>query len=642
MVSPRVMREPQVIVDAPEPKVLPSVRSGENQLSRAEQLSRWFHTLRYHRPGQLTRRAISIARQRWPVASRGRVSRDANLSFNGSSPELVAVAQQVERLLAETAAGAVAEAASGRLRFLNQEIELGSPVNWLQEDVPRLWRFQLHYHEWLFGLSAEGAKDARHSREATWGIIDDWISRFPDPNVDGASDAWHPFCISRRVPVWTSLWAIRPPSDSQADRIAESLYAQSHHLAHRLEKDLGGNHLLENARGLAFAGAYFSGREAERWRESAVKIVRSEVGDQVLPHGEHFERSPMYHCQMLALFADLRDLFRVTDPTFSAECAEVVSKMSGFLTAILHPDGDIPLLGDSCRGESASPGSLLSRSVVADGVAFETNGAPQGANRLGSYWTFREDDDFLLFDAGAVGPDHLPAHAHADLLNIEMSVAGRRLIVDSGVYDYESGEMRQYCRSTAAHNVLEFDGENQCDVWSRFRMGRRGWPSRLAAGAVDEIEWAAASHNAYRHLGAACVARWVGCRTDGTWFIADWVEGRGAHRLVNRLHLHPDADAEQVSEDRFNILLADRLVSVSVLGGGCGRISQGWYCPEFGRRNRTQVLECSVDGTLPAVTGWQIHVNGSSSPAQLDWAAGSGPVLGFDESSLSLRECLNA
>ena len=254
MVSPRVMSEPQVIVDAPEPKVLPSVRSGENQLSRVEQLRRWFHTLRYHRPGQLARRAVSIARQRWPVASQGRVSGDVDFAFNGSSPELVATAQQVERLLAEIAAGAVVEASSGRLRFLNQEIELGSPVNWAQEDVPRLWRFHLHYHEWLFGLSAEGTRVATHKYEAAWAIVDDWIARFPDPNADGASDAWHPFCISRRVPVWTSLWAICPPCDSQADRIAESLYAQSHHLAHRLEKDLGGNHLLENARGLAFAG----------------------------------------------------------------------------------------------------------------------------------------------------------------------------------------------------------------------------------------------------------------------------------------------------------------------------------------------------------------------------------------------------
>ena len=373
-----------------------------------------------------------------------------------------------------------------------------------------------------------------------------------------------------------------------------------------------------------------------------MKIVRTEIGEQVLPHGEHFERSPMYHCQMLALFADLRDLFRATDPAFSTECAEVVSKMSGFLTATLHPDGDIPLLGDSCLGESAHPGSLLSRCAVANDAAFEPAGAPQGANRVGSYWTFREGDDFLLFDAGAVGPDHLPAHAHADLLNIELSVGGRRLIVDSGVHDYESGEMRQYCRSTAAHNVLGIDGENQCDVWSRFRMGRRGWPSRLATGAVGEMEWAAASHNAYRHLGVSRVARWVGCRTDGTWFIADWVEGRGMHGLVNRLHLHPDADAEQVSDDRFSIQLADRLVSVSVLGGECGRISRGWYCPEFGHRYRTHVLECSVDGTLPAVTGWQINVNGSDSPAQLDWATDTGPVLSFHESSLSLCECLNA
>ena len=616
-------------------------RPADDRLRFAGQLSRWFHTLRYHRPEQLARRAVSIARQRWPVARRT-TGGDADSSVRCESPELLAVANRVAKLLAETNADSAVDASSGRLRFLNGEVRLGSPIDWTRGSVSRLWRFHLHYHEWLFGLPVDETNGEFRRQEAAWSVIEEWTSRFPGPNAADAADAWHPFCISRRVPVWISLWAMSPPPADFADDLADSLHAQAAHLEHRLEKDLGGNHLLENARGLAFAGAFFSGRDGERWRTTAMKIVRSQVDEQVLPHGEHFERSPMYHSQMLCLFADLRDLYRGSDPAFSDECSDVVDRMSSFLRAIVHPDGEIPLLGDSCLGETPPAGSVPVRCEPASNETGETASLRQGGRRVGDYWTFREGDDFLLFDAGPVGPDHLPAHAHADLLNIEASVGSQRLFVDSGVHDYEAGEMRKYCRSTAAHNVLEVDGENQCDVWSRFRMGRRGWPSGLATGCEHELLWAAASHNAYRNLGVSRVARWVGCRRGGTWVIVDWTDGRGTHWLVNRLHLHPDTHAEQTAEDHFELEIAGRHISVVALGGGRAGISRGWYCPEFGRRHRTQVLESSTGQESPTAMGWLIKLHHSSAGAELDWDADAGPILSLANSRLRLRDCLNA
>jgi uncharacterized heparinase superfamily protein len=141
--------------------------------------------------------------------------------------------------------------------------------------------------------------------------------------------------------------------------------------------------------------------------------------------------------------------------------------------------------------------------------------AAAAARRVGDYWTWRHERDYLLFDAGPVGPDHLPAHAHADLLNIEISIDGRRFVVDSGVFDYEDGPMRRYCRSTAAHNALEIDGASQCDMWSRFRMGHRGWPTSLFTGSEGGFDWTSAAHNAYRRLGAPTVGRWIACRPGG-------------------------------------------------------------------------------------------------------------------------------
>jgi uncharacterized heparinase superfamily protein len=611
----------------------PGLASQQRSVSTAGQLNRWFHTLRHYRAGQLVRRAVSMVRERW-LPARLDDREIASPELATLNPVFVSVAERLRDALGETLAGSAAEILSGRFCFLNQYLELGMPINWssrLLSEVSRLWRFHLQYHEWMFGITA--CDDAT----AVWRIVGDWIEQYSGPTADDSADAWHPFCISRRVPVWTSMWALTPPPDGLADGVARSLFRQAMDLERRLEKDLGGNHLLENARGLAFAGCFFERADADRWRQEAMRIVRSEVGEQVLPHGEHFERSPMYHCEMLGLFTDLRDLFERAEPDFSATCGEVVEKMGGYLESILHPDGEIPLLGDSCFGESVHPAALL-RSCKS--VRDRNAAGPTEAKQIGPYWSYRDGSDFLLIDAGPVGPDHLPAHAHADLLTLEASVGGRRLIVDSGVYDYESGPMRQYCRSTAAHNVLEIDGENQCDTWSRFRMGRRGRPSALRTGIERGLSWAAASHNAYRHRGVARTARWVGCESGSPWIIVDWVEGSGTHRFVNRLHLHPDATVELAGENRFLVRLADQSFRVSILGRGTARIGSGWYCPEFGFRYRTNVLECSFEASAPVATGWQVVWGGETPSAQLRCDDSGAPVLVCAGGALMLRDCL--
>lgn len=270
--------------------------------------------------------------------------------------------------------------------------------------------------------------------------------------------------------------------------------------------------------------------------------------------------------------------------------------MELFISQVTHPDGEIPLLGDSCFSEAPLPliASSPHRSFPSSAVAAQ----------VGPYWTFRSGGDYLLFDAGPVGPDHLPAHAHADLLTIEASVAGRRLIVDSGTYDYEDGPMRQYCRSTAAHNVPEIDGQNQCDVWLRFRMGRRGWPTPLVTGESEGFTWGTATHNAYRHLGVPVVGRWVACRPEFPWLIVDWALGSGTHKLVNRLHLHPDVTVRAVRPDCVELSLDELQIYVTAFGPGELRIDEGWYCPDFGNRIANRVLEWHYTGSLPAAVGW--------------------------------------
>lgn len=510
----------------------------------------------------------------------------------------------------------------GRFRFLRQEWRLPDPVDWRldgDKELSRLWRFQLQYHEFLIGLAAQslvaGEGEAAVLLDRAWSLVTQWIAHNPESDASSRRDAWHPYCISRRLPVWMLLWNAAPRDGETGKLVLGSMASQARFLERHLEWDVRGNHLFENAKALALAGAFFGGPEADRWLRKGTELLRGQIGEQILPCGLHFEQSPMYHAQVLGGVLDVHDALKPIVSDFAEFLAATATRMGNFLRDVLHPDGEIPLLGDSCFGEAPRAQSLLVRVQGLGGSATGTGPqkdpvAPASADRpahcLGQYWVFRDGGDFLLFDAAPVGPDYLPAHAHADLLGVEASVAGHRLFVDSGVFCYEDDTMRRYCRSTAAHNTLEIDGTNQCDVWSRFRMGYRGWPSPLATGQSEGFQWARASHNAYRRLKVPRVGRWLACRPGGPWLCVDWAEGRKQHQLSSWLHLHPEVVAEKTAEDEVRLNLHGLPLRLRYLTPGAVSISKGWYCPEFGVRIPSLALRWTNTTELPAVSGWSL------------------------------------
>jgi uncharacterized heparinase superfamily protein len=115
-------------------------------------------------------------------------------------------------------------------------------------------------------------------------------------------------------------------------------------------------------------------------------------------------------------------------------------------------------------------------------------------------------------------PDVLPAHGHGDILGFEWTVAGRRLVVDTGVFEYAPGERRRKSRSTEAHNTVTVDGADQCEFYGEFRVARR---ARVTVERADvgggRIE-VTASHDGFTRLpagasiAASSRARWTRSR----------------------------------------------------------------------------------------------------------------------------------
>jgi len=361
--------------------------------------------------------------------------------------------------------------------------------------------------------------------------IANWIAE----NPVGQGAGWEPYPLSLRIVNWIKWLLDGGKATAQA---AESLAAQADYLSRRVEYHLLGNHVFANAKALVFAGTFFS---EDRWLRKGLRILAREVAEQILADGGHFERSPMYHCLVLEDVLDLTNLGRAY-PGLLPDWSEPAGRMLGWLRLMLHQDGRISFFNDSTFGVAPEPTELFSYAKRL-GVAPATVPLSESG-----YVRLEGGGTVVLFDAGEIGPDYQPGHAHADTLSFEVSHQGRRLLVNTGISTYEAGTERQRQRGTAAHNTVRVDGIDQSELWKSFRVGRRARPLDLK---TDGRTWVEAAHDGYCRLKEPVIhRRRLELKTDRL-VIIDRLEGEGRHLVECYYHLHPGRRADVRLDSRL-------------------------------------------------------------------------------------------
>ena len=83
----------------------------------------------------------------------------------------------------------------------------------------------------------------------------------------------------------------------------------------------------------------------------------------------------------------------------------------------------------------------------------------------------------IIIDGGPIGPDYIPGHGHADILNFELHIQEKPFIVDLGISTYEKNKKRLSQRSTSAHNTVTIGKQEQSEIWSGFQGSEKKlWP----------------------------------------------------------------------------------------------------------------------------------------------------------------------
>jgi len=508
------------------------------------------------------------------------------------------------------------QVATGRLTFLNRTARVGWPPQWSQEPLPKLWQYNLHYFEYLWALDYPRARS----------VVSDWIARH---ELRKGQVGWEPYPTSLRLVNWCCVFFGRFRADSEADAafrdpLWRSIFLQAEWLSRHVETHLMGNHLLENGVALAVVGSCFAGAAAERWLRRGLGILAEQLDEQILPDGGHFERSCMYHARVLYSLLMLAC-------TGQAEAVRTVmpfvGRMMRALACMCHPDGRIALLNDSALDVCNHPSELID---YADSLlGLDRPAGPAGAFALaatGYYGTRGRNGNYLICDAGPVGPDYIPGHGHGDVFSFELSLNGRRVIVDSGVHGYEPDALRRYCRSTEAHNTVEIDGRDQCEFWSAFRVGRR---PRL--GKVDWMTFDGGFHLTGCHDGYASLPGGPMHRREFTWHgpdllsVADAVTSEKPVRVISRLHLHPQCEVVSFDRQSVTVRFPGGRFSVRFAGPGQLRIGRSLYCPRFGVAQDNTVLEFESRGK-EIRTGFSLACEAADAqcPGLLAEALGSG------------------
>ncbi len=440
--------------------------------------------------------------------------------------------------------------------FLNISKKFDNKIDWNYNQHGKLWTYNLTYFDYLNQENIE--------REEALHLIYDFMEQ-----EENLKDAIEPFSISLRGINWIKFLTVNSINDENINQI---LYKHYNILLDNIEYHLLGNHLLENGFSLLFGAYYF---QDEQFYAKAKEILKSELEEQILDDGAHFELSPMYHQIMLFRALDCINLVQNNDWK-KQELLELLQMkaeiMLGWLKTISYKDGSIPLLNDSANGIAPTSNELFE---YANNLKLKIKNAVLIDS---GYRKISNDNYECVVDIGNIGASYIPGHVHADTFNFEMRIEGNPFIVDTGLSTYEASDRRNQERGTVSHNTVEVAEKDSSEVWSGFRVANRSNIIELE----EKENYIKATHDGYKKIGVLHTREWK--FYDDKIIIEDNLNKET--NAVVRLHFHPSIDDKMI-EKYINI----QNCPMEIPSGAKFNIKNYKYAPEFNTLVDAKLIE---------------------------------------------------
>lgn len=392
-----------------------------------------------------------------------------------------------------------------------------------------------------------------------------------------------------------------------------------------------GNHLIVEAVGLFWVGmALKESKPGRRWIEKGRSILHEQIMKQIYPDGTNREQSFWY----LGFVIDaVFHYFLLEDGhKIPREVYDRVEKAVQFIDDMTLSDGDYPDYGDRDDGfvfrisgnydESPFPGLLnigtmfLKRSEwrrqntdALDRFEFWAGGRervesfgnidnglggdcckptlktyPNGGMTLMTRGKGR-----LLFRHGRLGLGNTCGHGHADALSVLFWWDNMPVLIDLGSGQYNGDQnIRNYFRSTIAHNTVEIGNRNQAEILGPF-LWKKPYNTTLHSTGGAPSLFAKASHDGYLKKLSVVHARKVECRENNEFSIEDSflcpgdTAMRGAFHLGKCLKIQRLGDCIEADFGKFKLqILFSPMFSIQTFYGSDDPFI-GWRSTVYGK-----------------------------------------------------------
>ena len=500
------------------------------------------------------------------------------------------------------------DVAQNKLTLLNQApVELGLPVSWFRNPInDPLWLFHLHGWEWACPKLTISS-----NQRAVFSLWEDWLAQVPI----GKSIAWEPYPTSRRLVVWVTAWQLLQGNQEFTAAIAQ----HAHYLTHHLERDLDNNHLVANAKALVWAGLLLKSLpDAASWLETGTHWLWECIRTQVRADGGHVENSTSYH---MAVWLDVLStiyLCQACDVPVPDDIYESVCRMGEFAWSLMLPNGRLPLLNDSIQDEPLPTAQIfdLADKVLAPTAYRMKLDSPRQSKIFAdtgmAVFHLNNEQTYLLFDAGEIGPEHCPGHGHADTLSIELWAYGQPLIVDPGTYQYPAGKWRDYFRSTAVHSTATVDNLDQSEFAGPFRIGNMAH-GHLNFYDLESINSrVSGAHDGYNRLSDPVIhQREIIIKSAQEIVLVDQFLGKTQHAVALNFHLATENTRVTVESAIEAYYPEDIQIQISVNSpiSGSFKKESGWLSSVWYKKVSTSIVKFQAEVNLPATFETTIKIS---------------------------------
>jgi hypothetical protein len=521
-----------------------------------------------------------------------------------------------------------------------------SRLDYLDVDVAGdkkiVWELNRHQYFLTLGQAYWLTGDERYAQTFV-AQLESWLDQNPPKlGINWASSLEVAF---RSISwIWSFYFFQDSPSFSAQTftRALRFLYLHARHLETYLSTYFSPNtHLTGEALGLFYLGLLLPEfKDAARWRETGEKILLQQLPIHVRPDGVYFEQASYYHRYTTDFYTHFVILSSANHRTTDGGVVEKLTALLDHLLYLTRPDGTTPLFGDDdggrlvildqrpandFRATLSTAAALFERpdyKFVSGSAAVETLWL-MGVNGLqildqvvpaeptkesiafenSGYYVMRDDwttkGNYLLFDCGPHGQANC-GHAHADALAFELAANGRTLLVDPGTFTYTGAkELRDWFRSSAAHNTLTIDGRSSSISAGPFSWNTIARCQPLSWISRDRFDYVSGTHDGYASLPAAAFhERSILFLKHDYWIIRDQLKSTAAHNADLWFHFDPQTDPliEVIGEETFIAeTMGDSGLDLHTFAGkGRWRREEGWVSHCYAQRNAARIYRFSA------------------------------------------------